>query len=76
MGLGIECSELGEEMAEAVSEGLPSVAYQLGLDERERLTWRHSARPGSAVYRTEPETRLVRRWLTRAMGLLPIEGQM
>ena len=75
-GLGIDCGGLGEEMAVAVSEALPRVAYQLGLDKRERLTWRLSTRAGSAVYRTEPETRLARRWLTRAMSVLPIESQM
>ena len=46
------------------------------MNARSRLTWSREGAKATVVYRSEPETRLLRRFLTRLMGLLPIESQM
>ena len=76
MGLGVVSGAHASETAVAVCEALPTVAYQLGLDHRERLTWTASAQPGSEIYRSEPEAPVLRRLGTRLLGFLPIESQM
>jgi len=76
MGLGVASEALASQTAVAVCEALPAVAYRLGLDHRERLTWTASSHPGSEVHRSEPEARFLRRVGTRLLGFLPIESQM
>ena len=76
MGLGVASRALASQTAVAVCEALPAVAYQLGLDHRERLTWTASSHPGSETHRSEPEARFLRRLGTRLLGFLPIESQM
>jgi putative cardiolipin synthase len=76
MGLGVESAPVAGEIADAVLDALPALAYRLCLSPKSRLTWIQSRQGDETAYRTEPETRLLRRWLTRLMGLLPIESQM
>jgi putative cardiolipin synthase len=63
-------------MASSGLESLKTVAYRLQLNDRGRLNWHFSSNGKEALVRTEPDTSLWRRILTRLMGLLPIEGQL
>ena len=76
MGLGVECAPLAQEIVEAVLHSIPSLGYRLGMTGRSRLTWTREVEGATTVYRSEPETRFLRRVTTRLLGLLPIESQM
>lgn len=76
MGLGVDAPSLAEDMAAAILEALPAIAFRLALDEKGRLRWHLDAGPARAVHRSEPETRWPRRLRTRLMSVLPIESQM
>ena len=76
LGMVVESPEVAEGMAASGLESLQRVAYRLQLDRRGRLNWHYNSGGQELVARTEPETSLWRRLLTRLMGLLPIEGQM
>ena len=76
MGLGVECAPLAEEISAAIMDAIPRLGYRLGLTAKSRLTWSRESENAELVYRTEPETRFMRRFRTRLMGLLPIESQM
>jgi hypothetical protein len=72
----VESGEMAGEMASSGLESLQTVAYRLQLNPRGRLNWHYNSGGDSLVARTEPDTSLWRRILTRLMGLLPIEEQM
>ncbi len=76
MGLGVECTPLAVEIADAIMQAIPRLGYRLSLTDRSRLNWSREGENARLVYRTEPETRFARRWWTWMMGLLPIESQM
>lgn len=76
MGLGVEAPSLAEDMAAAILDALPAIAFRLALDEKGRLRWHLDAGPNRAVYRSEPETGWPRRLRTKLMSVLPIESQM
>jgi len=76
MGMVVEGPEMATSMASSGLDSLQSSAYQLRLNHKGRLTWHH-ARDGQArELTTEPDTGFRRRFWTRLMSLLPIEGQM
>jgi putative cardiolipin synthase len=76
LGMVVESGDIAEAMASSGLESLETVAYRLQLNPRGRLNWRYNSRGQTLIARTEPDTSLWRRILTRLMGLLPIEGQM
>jgi putative cardiolipin synthase len=76
LGMVVESGDIAEAMASSGLESLETVAYRLQLNPRGRLNWRYNSRGQTLLARTEPDTSLWRRMLTRLMGLLPIEGQM
>jgi putative cardiolipin synthase len=76
LGMVVESSEIAQAMASSGLESLKTVAYRLQLNDRGRLNWHFSSNGKEALVRTEPDTSLWRRILTRLMGLLPIEGQL
>ena len=76
LGMVVESGEIAEAMASSGLESLQTVAYRLQLNQRGRLNWHYNSRGQTLVARTEPDTSLWRRMLTRLMGLLPIEEQM
>jgi cardiolipin synthase C len=76
LGMIVESVEIADAMASSGLESLETVAYRLQLNRRGRLNWHYSSRGQSLAARTEPDTSLWRRILTRLMGLLPIEEQM
>ncbi len=76
MGIGVDCSELAASMAESILETLPDFAYKLQLSEKGRVEWLLQAVSGDEVITTEPRTTWWRRFKTRLLSFLPIEGQM
>ena len=76
MGLAAESAELSGQMATSILESLPESAYKLRLSRKGRLQWLLQTSEMEEVITTEPQTSLLRRFLTKLMSLLPIEEQM
>ena len=76
MGLVVDSEQLAGEMATSIVEALPDNAYQLQLSPKGRLQWLLRASGGNEIITTEPMTTWWRRFWTRLMSYLPIEGQM
>ena len=76
MGIAVDSPELGANMATSILDTLPEFAYQLRLSKKGKLQWLLRTGDVEEVITTEPQTSLWRRFLTRLMGLLPIEEQM
>ncbi len=76
MGMGVDCSELAGSMAKSILDTLPDFAYKLQLSEKGRLEWLLQAMSGDELITTEPRTTWWRRFKTKLLSILPIEGQM
>jgi len=76
MGLAVDSTELTGEMSESILDSLPEIAYKLELSPKGRLQWLLRTGSGDEVITTEPKTTWWRRFKTRLMSFLPIEGQM
>ena len=76
MGMAVESEELAGAMADSILETLPDFAYKLRLSGKGRLQWLLQTSGVEEIITTEPQTSLWRRFLTKLMSLLPIEGQM
>jgi len=76
MGMAVKSQELAGAMAESIFKTLPDYAYKLRLSGKGRLQWLLQTGGVEEVITTEPQTGLWRRFLTKLMSLLPIEGQM
>jgi len=76
LGVVVESPQMAASMASAGLEALQLSAYQLKLNSNGRLNWHFTSRGQSLIATREPDTSLWRRFLTRLMGWLPIEGQM
>ena len=76
MGLVVESPGLSGTMSSGIRFSLAEIAYQLKLSPKGRLQWLLSTGNGDEVITTEPQTSWWRRFRTRLMSFLPIEGQM
>jgi len=76
MGLAVDSAELAGEMSKSILDSLPEIAYKLELSPKGRLQWLLRTGSGDEVITTEPKTTWWRRFKTRLMSFLPIEGQM
>jgi putative cardiolipin synthase len=76
MGMVVDSGELAGSMATSILDSLPDLAYRLQLSEKGRLRWLLSAASGDEILTTEPRTTWWRRFKTKLMSFLPIEGQM
>jgi putative cardiolipin synthase len=76
MGMAVESTELADDMATSILDSLPNQTYKLRLSRKGRLQWLLQTAGVEEVITTEPQTSLWRRFLTKFMGLLPIEEQM
>lgn len=76
MGMAVDSPILAGRMANSILESLPDFAYKLGLSDKGKLHWLLQSAGVEEVITTEPQTSLWRRFLTRLMSLLPIEGQL
>jgi putative cardiolipin synthase len=76
MGMAVDSPILAGRMAKSILESLPDFAYTLRLSDKGKLHWLLQSAGVEEVITTEPQTSLWRRFLTRLMSLLPIEGQL
>jgi putative cardiolipin synthase len=76
MGMAVNSSELSSNMATSILDSLPESAYKLRLSRKGRLQWLLQTAGVEEVITTEPQTSLLRRFLTKLMSFLPIEEQM
>jgi len=76
MGMAVTSSTLAGTMAVSILDILPDFAYKLRLSSKGKLQWLLQTAGVEEVITTEPQTSLWRRFLTKLMSLLPIEGQM
>lgn len=76
LGVVVESPQMAASMASAGLQALRLTAYQLKLNGKGRLNWHYTSRGQGRIATREPDTSLWRRFLTRLMGWLPIEGQM
>ena len=76
MGLSVTSADLGTEMASSILHSLERKAYSLRLEKSGALRWRYMTKNGERVAANEPHTNFWRRFRTRLMSFLPIEGQM
>jgi putative cardiolipin synthase len=76
MGMAVDSTELSSQMATSILDSLPEFAYKLRLSQKGKLQWLLQTTGAEEVITTEPQTSLMRRFLTKLMSLLPIEEQM
>jgi len=69
---------MAEEIAVITLDRLPDIAYQVGLDESDRLFWlgRDPLTHEITRYHREPDASIVQRVLAAVSRVLPVEGQL
>jgi putative cardiolipin synthase len=76
MGMVVDSLELAGSMSASILESLPDMAYKVQLSDRGKLQWRLTTASNDEIITTEPQTNWWRRFKTRLLSFLPIEGQM
>jgi len=76
MGMAVTSPILSARMANSILDSLPDSSYKLRLSKKGRLQWLLQTAGVEEVITTEPQSGLWRRFLTKLMSFLPIEGQM
>lgn len=76
MAMAVSSTELSGDMATSILESLPETSYKLELSPKGKLQWHLRTAGVQEVITTEPQSGLWRRFRTKLMSLLPIEGQM
>ncbi|MDJ0710340.1 MAG: phospholipase D family protein [Woeseiaceae bacterium] len=76
MGMAVDSAQLAGDMAKSILESLPESAYKLKLSAKGKLQWLLQTSGVQEIITTEPQSSLWRRFRTKLMSLLPIEGQM
>ena len=76
MGMAVSSPILANTMAESILNTLPDFAYKLRLSSKGKLEWLLQTAGVEEIIATEPQSSLWRRFLTKLMSYLPIEGQM
>ena len=76
MGLVVASGELATSMASGILEVLPDTAYKLSLRRNGGLQWTYRSAGVQHSSASEPQVSAWRRFKTRLLSYLPIEGQM
>jgi putative cardiolipin synthase len=77
MGLYVEDTELARQLAVYMDEGVqPSNAYQVMLNENEKVVWHTQIDGAPVTYTTEPESTFWQRFMSGFIKMLPVEGQL
>jgi len=73
LGFVIESEVLASMVAEAFDQKIPSLAYELTLNEKDDIVWLDRRQTGAQALTTEPSSTLWRRLYIDFLSLLPIE---
>jgi cardiolipin synthase C len=77
IGVMINSPEIASQVAKIMDEGVsPGSAYQVTLDNDDRLVWTTENNGEKVQYDTDPETNIWERLLFDLIGVLPIEDQL
>ena len=76
LGVIIESPELAETVLQTIAERLDYHAFEVVLDEKDRIRWVDRAGDSEAVFDKEPQTSWWRRFQTGFYGIFPIEEQL
>jgi putative cardiolipin synthase len=77
IGLIVDGAELAARVAEFMDQGVvPGNAYRVALDEQGKLQWTTRVGESNAVFRTEPETSVWKRFSADLIKALPVEEQL
>lgn len=77
VGLIIEDDQLQDQISEALDRYLPTIAYQLSLDQNNNIQWiEHHADGSQTVHQHDPETTSFQRTILYMIGFLPFEWLM
>lgn len=74
LGFVIDSPGLARQIRKAFDEEVPALAYQLSLDQRNRLRWSVDEGEQLAIYVREPKSSWLRRAGVRLLSWLPVEG--
>jgi cardiolipin synthase C len=77
MGLYVENAELAHQLANYMDEGVqPNNAYQLLLDDHQKIIWRTQMDGATVTYTREPESTFWQRFMSGFIKMLPVEEQL
>jgi len=76
LGVIMESPEIAGAIAGRIDQKMPSVAYEVSVDEDGRLRWVTHDDGREVVYGREPETGFWKRFSTGLMGLFPLDSQL
>ena len=76
LGILIDSPELANWAADRVYAKAPTRAYEVFLDDNERLRWRTYENGQEVIFETEPETSFFTRLKANLSRALPIRGQL
>jgi putative cardiolipin synthase len=77
VGVMIDSTDIANQAAKIMDEGVaPGSAYQVKLDEDDRLVWTAENDGEKVEYDADPETNIWNRFLFDIIGILPIEDQL
>ena len=77
VGVMIDSIDIANQAAKIMDEGgAPGSAYQVKLDEDDRLVWTAENDGEEVRYDADPETNIWNRFLFDIIGILPIEDQL
>ena len=77
MGLYVESTELARQLAHYMDEGVqPGNAYQVLLDDHDKIIWRTEIDGTPVTYTREPESTFWQRFMSGFIKMLPVEEQL
>ncbi|MEP0202909.1 MAG: phospholipase D family protein [Halioglobus sp.] len=76
LGVIIDSPEMAGNVVDSVRSFLPSISYEVSLDDRQALRWTTVENGEQKVYSKEPETTAWTRFWGRIVQWLPIKGHL
>jgi putative cardiolipin synthase len=76
LGVIIYSPELATRMLDRVNTALPAVAFEVFLDEKDRIRWRYTDNGQEVIVSKEPQSGFWRRFSAGFMRMLPIKSQL
>jgi putative cardiolipin synthase len=76
LGVIIRSPEMAAAASEAVHAALSSQAYEVFLNDDDKLRWRSQENGQEVIYKKDPKTSWFKRFLGGFMRLVPMRGQL